>query len=411
MKVLQIPRRFVREPWGGTETVVLETSKRLRSWGHEIEIFCSNALADTDRETIDGIPVRRMSYSYPYLGLDRGARQQLDGKGGNAFSFELLRALRREPDVDLLHLHTGKRLGGIARHVARQRNIPYVVTLHGGVHDVPPEEAATWTAPTEGTFEWGRALGWWVGSRRVLHDAAAILCVGAEERRQTAQHFPEKRVLHLPNGVDQDRFAHGNNLRFRTRYGVPADARVVLVTGRVDPQKNQHYAVSLLPHLRQLDPNIHLLIVGPTTDPAYGDRLNDTIRRNGLTKHVTVTGGFAAKSQDLVDAYHASDVLFVPSIHEPFGIVVLEAWAAGLPVVANRVGGIPSFLAHDENGVLVDPGNDQEAIAALHGLLNDPGRAIRVARSGRVTAIKDYSWDRVTERLLSIYEEVLRCKS
>lgn len=263
MKTLQIPRRFVRSAWGGTETVILETSRRLIERGHETRIVCSRALTDRTSERLATIPIHRMAYFYPYLGLSRAAARQLDWKGGNAFPFELMRRLSREPGVDLLHLHTGKRFGGIARYVACRRNLPYVISLHGGVYDVPPQEAQTWTSPTSGAVEWGKALGWWVRSRHVLRDAAAILCVGAAEQRQVATRYPEKRVLHLPNGVDVARFGAGDRETFGRRHGIPLNAKVVLTVGRIDEQKNQLFALRLLPKLINHDRRVHLLLVGP----------------------------------------------------------------------------------------------------------------------------------------------------
>lgn len=168
MNIVQVPRRFVRSHWGGTETVILETSKRLLAKGHETKIICPNALAPSNAETVEGVEVIRTPYFYPYFGLSSQAKNLLDLKGGNLFSFALMKALKKERELDLIHLHTSKRTGGIARYVAMKRGIPYVVSLHGGLFDVPVEEAATWTEPTTNAYEWGKILGWWVGSRRVL---------------------------------------------------------------------------------------------------------------------------------------------------------------------------------------------------------------------------------------------------
>ena len=254
MNIVQVPRRFVRSHWGGTETVILETCKRLLKMGHHTEIICPDALADKDKEVMGGVHISRVPYFYPYLGLSHEAKEQLDRKGGNLFSFALMRALGKYQGLDLIHLHTAKRPGGIGRYMAIKRNIPYVVSLHGGVFDVPDEEAETWTAPTQGTLEWGKILGWWVGSRRVLDDAAAILCVGEEERRQTQQRFPDKKVLHLANGVDPDSFLTGDKDGFRNAYHIPSDACVIVTVGRIDPQKNQIFAIDLLPELIKINP-------------------------------------------------------------------------------------------------------------------------------------------------------------
>ena len=104
MKVIHIPRRFTRSDWGGTETAVLELSKRTLAAGHDARILCPNALADEDSEIIDGVSVQRYPYFYPYIGLRNGARLQMDRKGGNLFSFPLMRALEQL---------TGARLGNL----------------------------------------------------------------------------------------------------------------------------------------------------------------------------------------------------------------------------------------------------------------------------------------------------------
>lgn len=408
MNIIQIPRRFVRSHWGGTETVILETCRRLLQMGHQTEIFCANALANQDKEEIEGVPVHRFSYFYPYLGLSEDAKGLLDRKGGNLFSFSMLSALKKYPDLDIIHLHTAKRPGGIGRHVAGKRRIPYVVSLHGGVFDVPDEEAETWTAPTEGKFEWGKVLGWWVGSRRVLNDAAAIICVGQEEQRQIQKRFPDKKVLHLANGVDPARFSKGNREKFRKAYNIPLDAYVIVTVGRIDPQKNQIFAIDLLPELKRLNPKVHVVIIGPVTNENYHNKLMKKIGDGGFQGRVVVIEGLSAGSQALVDAYHGADVFFLPSIHEPFGIVILEAWAVGLPVIASRVGGIPSFLTENKDGLLFEPNDRSSCIESFKAILDSPTNARELSAAGRRKAGGRYSWDRITRDLIEIYEEAIR---
>lgn len=411
MNIVQVPRRFVSGEWGGTETVILETAKRLIARGHHTEILCPMALSDVADEAIQTIPVNRVSYFYPYLGLSGEARRMLDKKGGNLFSFPLMRRLKTCRDLDLVHLHTGKRLGGIVRHVARQRRLPYVVTLHGGVYDVPAEEAATWTEPTRGTIEWGKLLGAWVGARRVLDDAAAILCVGAAELAEVRARFPEKRVEAMPNGVDTCRFAVGDGSRFREAHTIPNGRRMVLTVGRIDPQKNQLLAVSALGRIVHAGTDAHLALIGAVTNQDYLEQVKTETERLGLTDRVTIVPGMAAGSQELVDAYHAADVFLLPSRHEPFGIVVLEAWAAGRPVVASRVGGVPSFVDDGDDGLLFGSGDSGEAAAHLLSVVHSQELSGRLAKAGRAKARASYDWDVVTSRLIALYEEVIRANS
>jgi len=411
MNVIQVPRRFVADEWGGTETVILETAKRLIAKGHQSEILCPIALSNVPEETIQTVPVRRVSYFYPYLGLSVHARRMMDKKGGNLFSFALMRRLQASPGLDIVHLHTGKRLGGIVRYVARRRRVPYVVTLHGGVYDVPAEESATWTEPARGAFEWGKLLGAWVGARRVLDDAAAILCVGAAELEAVRKKFPGKRVEAMPNGVDTSRFASGDGSRFRRLQSIPANRKVVLTVGRIDPQKNQILAVNVLRHTIDEGVDAHLVLIGAVTNQEYLQQVETEVKRLALTDRVTIIPGIASDSQTLVDAYHAADIFLLPSRHEPFGIVALEAWAAGKPVVASRIGGIPSFVEDGADGLLFTSGESCEAAAHVISVLNSPQLSDRLAGAGRSKAHASYDWDAITDRLIGLYEEVINANS
>jgi len=405
MKSLQIPRRFTRRAWGGTETVVLETSKRLNRLGHEAKVVCPNAL-DPDRdEIIDGVSVTRLPYFYPYIGLSAEARSQMDRKGGNLFSPQLLGHLLSEKGVDLLHVHTGKRLGGIVRLAARLRGVPYIVSLHGGAYNVPGQEASSWTEPTQGSFEWGRALGWMVGSRRVLSDAAAVVCLGEQERRLVEQAHPETRAVVLPNGVDPQRFQGGDRAAMRARLGIEPGGVLLLVAGRIDPQKNQALAVDVLSALKSSHPRLKLALMGPVTSPTYLAELKRKVEDAGLTSRVRFFEA-AQGSTDLADAYAAADLVLVPSAHEPFGIVVLEAWASNRPVLASRVGGLVDLVTAGRDGELLDPHDVGAWVRATSNLLECPRRSAGLAAEGRSKALAHYTWDSVTSKLLSLYQQV-----
>ncbi len=99
MNTVQLARRFVRDDWGGTETVILETSKRLLAMGHQAEVLCTLATAQDASDNFNGLQVRRFPYFYPYIGLNSEAKRVLDKKGGSPFSFSLMRALHKDASV------------------------------------------------------------------------------------------------------------------------------------------------------------------------------------------------------------------------------------------------------------------------------------------------------------------------
>lgn len=407
MKTIHVPRRFAWEEWGGTETVVFETTRQLAMRGQEASIVTLNALSSSKRENTEGVWVDRFSYFYPYLGLSKSARRRMDKKGGNAFSLSLARHLLKQKGVDLIHLHTGKRIGGIARTVARMKRIPYVITIHGGCLDVPDSERASWTEPADGSFEWGKALGWLVGSRRVLRDANAIFSVGREEARRLREEFPYKRIIQIPNGVDGNRFATGNGPRFRSQYGIDADAKVILTVARIDQQKNQMGLLRAFRSLKETRPEVRLVLIGAVTDPTYHASLKDFVAGAGLADSVTVIPGLGAHSEGLVDAYHAANVFALPSVHEPFGLVILEAWCAGLPVVASRVGGIRSLVQEGEDALLVDATDQRQWVESLEWVLAHPAAARGLAANGRSKARREFDWGVVVDRMLKVYREVI----
>jgi glycosyltransferase involved in cell wall biosynthesis len=406
MKILQVPRRFVADEWGGTETTILETSRALRADGHDVSIFTSLALSDTRRETIRGVPVRRFPYGYPFWGLSDANRRDMDRKGGNLLSLSLLWGLLREPGVDLLHAHSGKRLGAAVRTAARLRGIPYVVTLHGGHFVIPPGEMSQMLAPIRRTVEWGRLFGLAMGSRRVLEDADAVLCVGGDELAAARGRLPGRRVELMPNGVDCDGFGSGDGAAFREAFGIPPGRRILLCVSRIDYQKDQIALAEALARLLPGHPDLHLVLLGPVTVASYRERLDTRIVDLGLRERVTLIPGLRSDDPHLLGAFHAAEVFCLPSRHEPFGIVILEAWAAGLPVVASRVGGIPSFTRDGVDILHAEPGDVAALTAQLARVLDEPALAGSIAEAGRTRARRDFDWRAISARLLDLYREL-----
>ncbi|MCB9799664.1 MAG: glycosyltransferase family 4 protein [Candidatus Omnitrophica bacterium] len=408
MNVIQVPRRFVTSDWGGTETVILQTCRQLRKASIHTEIYTTSALSLPGDDAIDGVPIKRVPYFYPYWGLSPEAKRQLDLKGGNLFSFQMLKALKNYKPLDLIHLHTGKRFGGIGRYIALKRKIPYVISLHGGVFDVSPQEAARWTEPTQHAFEWGKILGAWVGARKVLDDAQTIICVGQREQKEVQKRFPRKRVVHLPNGVDPERFEKGDGAAFRKKWKIDGNAYLLINVGRIDPQKNQKFLIEAFENIRSLKPNAHMLFVGHVTNDPYYSELKRLIHEKKYEDWITMIPGFDAEGSDLVDAYHAADLFVLPSVHEPFGIVILEAWACGLPVLASRVGGIPSFVESGKDALLFSPDSREDFLKNLRDIILNENLKNELVANARRKVEAEYTWEKVTQKLIGIYQETLQ---
>jgi len=406
--ILHVPRRFVSHEWGGTETVITEISRQQQAAGFQPKIFTSMALADRYVEIIRGVPVKRYNYCYPFLGLTQADKAALDKKGGNLLSLPLFNALLKEPDVRLFHAHSLKRLGGSTATAARLQKKPFVVSLHGGVFDVPEAELGTMTKPIEGKFEWGRLFGALFKSRRILDDADMVICVGQSEMEAAKKKLHHDRIAYLPNGVDTEKFKGGHGGRFRARHGIPAEAFLVLNISRLDSQKNQHVLVQAFTRFHRTNPKAHLVLIGPETQPDYAARLRHLIWELGVQNQVTILPGLHNDDPSLLDAYQACDTFVLPSMHEPFGIVVLEAWSAGKPVIASHIGGLKHLVRDEINGLFFDV----EDVAAvehltrqLHRLKDEPDLRQLLAMNGRHEAAAHYDWRHIHSRQESLYQQ------
>lgn len=405
-RVIHVPRRFAQDVWGGTESVILNLCRQQLKAALEPEIHTSLALSETRSERWNGIPIRRYAYTYPYFGLSRDERHAMDLKAGNLISLPLFGSLLRLPDVRLFHAHVIGRMGGEVLCAARLKRRPCVVTLHGNVFDVPDAERGDSYGPAGGRhFEWGKAFGMLFRSRRLLEEADAVLCVGYSEYVAARKALSHERVHYLANGVNPEAFEHGDRHRMRGELGIADDEFVFACISRIDPQKGQHLLVEALGKLASAGLRAKLLLAGRATDLEYRDRLRESIAHLGLQERVSWLDPVSPESARHADSLAASDAFVLPSRHEPFGIVVLEAWAAGKPVIVSNVGGLQRLVDGGKDGLVFDSGDGEGLAAQMVTLLQDSAMAESLAAAGRSKMLAKYTWDRVAEDLERIYRK------
>ncbi|MCC5840233.1 MAG: glycosyltransferase family 4 protein [Opitutales bacterium] len=402
-RIVHVMRRFVPEKWGGTESVVFHLAREFNRLGIESPIYATAMFARAGVETVRGVEVHRFPYVLPWWGLSAEQRHALELKGGNPFSWPLLKALRADKRADLFHAHVQHRLGGSVRHAARRHRIPYAVSIHGGHHTLPQAQTESMLAPTRGKPEWGRAVGLLLGARRTLDDAGAIFCVGEDEYTAMRRERPSQSVHYQPNGVDLPRFREAKAEDFFARFPELRGKHLVLCVSRVDSQKNQVLLVEAFARIKEALPDHHLVLIGAEVVTAYGEKLRAAVAAAGLADRFTWIPGLPPGDPALPGAFRAARCFVLPSVHEPFGIVILEAWAAGLPVIASRVGGIPGFTRDGENILHFPSGNAPALASALRRLTDEPGLARHLAANGSALAEERYDWPAVARRLLELY--------
>jgi glycosyltransferase involved in cell wall biosynthesis len=183
----------------------------------------------------------------------------------------------------------------------------------------------------------------------------------------------------------------------RSQYGIGPIDPVVLFVGRMVYQKGPDLLVEAIPHILKYYPNAKVVFVG---DGEMRGSVEHKARQMGVS-HATRFLGYH-NGWRLADLYKASDVVCIPSRNEPFGIVVLEAWSAGKPVVASMNGGPGEIVWHDVNGLKIYPNPDSVAWG-IGTLFADFEHARWLGRNGRVAAEVAFSWDIVADQALAVY--------
>ncbi len=331
MRVVHLLRKCDPAEWGGTETAIQRLFEGLRQHDVASVVYCPrlNNGFTADPLTDAGCVVKRFRAFLPVWGISREAKQQLMAVGGNLMSFDLFRALAREPGISVIHTHALGRLGGIASAMGRQRGIPLVVTIHGGLLDVPD---------------------------RLQNDfhADAILTCNPRESALLREQHPRKRLLVQPHGVSMREYRTDHQETARAAFPQLRGRHVLLSVGRIDPIKNQAWLLEQAPAIFQKHPAARLVLAGAVTDELYGQSLQRKIRAFGLENRVLLTGGLPPGDARLIGLLQDAKVALLPSISETFGLVILEAWAAGTPVIASRTSGASALVKHRQNGWLFD---------------------------------------------------------
>ena len=386
LKIAHVVRRYSPAEWGGTETVVMHTVEGQRALGHVPRVFCTAALQPPDARSTENVAF--FPYFYPYFPMPAADRLKLDKKGGSPYAPKLFKAVAAfRPDV--IHIHAGGRLACAAVKLAKRLGVPSVISLHGGAAAVPASELDEMLKPLKGKFPYGAILDRLFGLRfDPLAKVDVIICISHEEERRLKEKYPGRNVQYLPNGVD------GGEVRAAARPGSN-----ILCVSRIDYQKNQLALVELL----AARPGCRLTLVGPITARWYADKIAARAKELGVGDRLTLVPGLPPGSAELEAAFASANVFVLPSVHEPFGIVALEAMARGIPLIASNVGGLPDFVKDGENGLLFDPSAPANLVRAFDRLVALPPERIEAMVSAARATADQFTWRSVIDRLMRLY--------
>ncbi|CBE68128.1 MAG: glycosyltransferase family 4 protein [Candidatus Methylomirabilis oxygeniifera] len=236
----------------------------------------------------------------------------------------------------------------------------------------------------------------WRARRHLLQGVARFIAPSSTLARSLRESgFPTDRIVVIPHGLPQNNFA----LRPREpRFGQPGPH--LLYVGRLVAGKGVQYLLEAIPQIRRAFPDLIITIAG---DGPYRPALEQLCTSLGLMR-ITRFIGFRPRSH-LAKLYAETDVIVIPSLSEVFSYVVLEAAAAGTPIVATTVGGIPEIVAN--GAVLVPPGDAAALAGGILAVLSDPTAAAARARLSQNRSLECFKFETMVDRAEAVYAELL----
>lgn len=207
-----------------------------------------------------------------------------------------------------------------------------------------------------------------------------------------------KQIVIVPNGIDDQYFKYDVN-NVRKEYGFNEYDKLILFVGRLDENKNPVEFVKIGKLLTKNYPKqkYKFLIAGPDR----GER-QAIIREIGYHTNFRLLG--TVKSQKLVELYHSCDLLLMTSLREAFGLVAIEAFSQGLPVVAPKTGGLPYVIRDDQNGYLYKPGDIEDGAEKVHAIISNNILKNEMSIRNRKAA-KRYKWEKLIDKIEEGYVE------
>ncbi len=209
--------------------------------------------------------------------------------------------------------------------------------------------------------------------------------------------IPIDKITTIPSAVDSSLVRDVSLKGAESKPSYP----VILYVGRLAPRKGVHYLLQAMPRIIKHSPEAILFVVGEGPLKQY---LVDLSRRLDLQNSVMFLG--YVSDEKIRSLFAFADVVVVPSIFEGCPLVLLEAMAAGKPVVASAVHGITEVIKPDFSGLLVEPGSIHEIEHAVIRLLEDRKFANYLGKNARQTVIRGYSWEKIARRTLEVYEKL-----
>jgi glycosyltransferase involved in cell wall biosynthesis len=225
------------------------------------------------------------------------------------------------------------------------------------------------------------------------------------------KRHPDRRVVVEPHGVPTELFASECRPAALAAFPELKGRSVLLVLGRIDPIKNQEWLIAEVAELARRHPGAILVFVGASTNREYTAAIESRIDRDGLRGLVLMAGCLPFGDPRLIGLLQQARAVVLPSKSETFGMVIVEAWAAGTPVISSRTSGAVALVEDGVNGILFDLENPGTFHAAVDLVLSQPEKAAQWGLAGRAKVVAEFDTSVRADRFKRLYEELIEEKN
>ncbi|MBR5647701.1 glycosyltransferase [Candidatus Saccharibacteria bacterium] len=384
--------------------------------GHEVMVICPSQTGKNYTRTEDGVKVAHLKSIeikvYPDQIHDVPPKKRLFGRElprvfykdsfrVSAFPAREVRRVLNSFRPDIVHVQVSDPIGLSVVSYARKKNIPVVTTEHN------QPEVLTDPLKMPGVIKKpvNAVLSSYFRSRQNKSDFVTMPTQRAIDHL-TAGHKFDAPIVAVSNGVDISDFKPGKAAaRIYKKYGLPNNKPIVLYVGRVDPEKKVGLVLSAFKKTLEEVPDAVLVIVGDGVDKI---RLGSEASRLGIGMNVRFLG--RVMPPDLYEVYKIGDVFATASEIETQGIVLIEAAATGLPLIAVNKGAVAEVCKNDENGFLCKPGDVKAISEAMIKILTDKKLREKFSKKS-IEIASEHDFNKTLDRFINIYNIVLRPKS
>lgn len=390
--------RFNRRKWDFLTAQAWNLAQRMTAegWAQAV-IAAGREESEAAMEVVNNVPVYRfapaagswMNFFQRRSDLDRG---EADLPG--------LEIFLRKKEFDLVHIFVPGRLCQKVCRIAGERGIRCVIFCRSEYFRSRDEflQCDSETAAGNALHSYGNAL----------RSAERILCGDHNLRRLLAVRLGDRQLVHWQAGVDGSFFSKPSAVDFRKFYQLPGNRKMILSVGTVCESKNYELLLDTALMLRQRTNNFHLVIIGWAAEERYLNKLKRRIKELNLENTVTLIPGLPPGDESFRAAFQTASLVLLPSRYDVSAAAVLEAWAAGVPVIVSPAGAGGELVEDYVNGRVLKLTEIQPWVAACEDILNEKNRPqMEKMRIAGLEKVRSLNWTNRLEKLREVYEDVI----